>query len=309
MSKKYLVAVVGPTALGKSRLAAKLANHFDTAVISADSRQFYNELSIGTAVPGAQELGAAPHYFIQHISILDPYTVGNFERDALECLRQLYKQKDVVVLAGGSGLYIKAITEGLDTFPHVLPGLRKKLNERYEKEGIGILQDQLRELDLTYYSKVDLQNPQRIIRALEVCISSGRPYSDFLTGSKQHRPFKLLTLGLDAPREIIYQHIDQRVDDMMAKGLLEEARAVFEHRGLNALQTVGYKELFGYLEGRFSLEAAVDEIKKNTRRYAKRQLTWFRKQENVYWINYRQEFNETIKQLRELIDEREAENQ
>jgi tRNA dimethylallyltransferase len=307
MSRKYLVAVVGPTALGKTRLAKALATSFNTAVISADSRQFYRELSVGTAVPGPDVLKAVPHFFIQHISIFDPYSVGDFEREALACLRNLYGQNDVVILAGGSGLYIKAITEGLDTFPHVSPAIRNELNVRYENEGITVLQDQLKELDPVYYAKVDLLNPQRIKRALEICISSGRAYSDFLTGARQIRPFEVVTLCLEAPREIIYDRINRRVDEMMANGLLNEARSVFEHRNLNALQTVGYKELFRYLEGKLSLDAAVEEIKKNTRRFAKRQLTWFRKQENIHWINYRQEDDVTVKLVKAIMDERETE--
>lgn len=286
MSKNYLITVAGPTAIGKTSLAIKLARHFNTEIISADSRQFFKEMKIGTAVPSPEELAAAPHHFIQHISVEDNYSVGDFERDAINKLDELFKKHKVVIMAGGSGLYVKAILEGLDDFPAVDPAIREELNVTYETKGIEPLQQQLKELDPKYYKVAELQNPHRLIRALEICIGSGQPYSSFLNRKKPERNFKAINIGLEADRKIIYERINRRVDLMMDEGLLEEAEALFPKRRLNALNTVGYKELFDYFKELHSLETAVAEIKKNTRRFAKRQLTWFRKQEQIRWFEY-----------------------
>jgi tRNA dimethylallyltransferase len=301
MAKNYLIAVVGPTAIGKTPLAIALAKHFRTEIISADSRQFFKELTIGTAVPSEEELKSAPHHFIQHISIFQPYSVGEFEREALQRLEKLFSSHDIVIMAGGSGLYLDAVTKGLDDFPAVAPEIRPQLEERLRTEGIGILQQELRILDPDYYAKVDLQNPHRLIRALEISLGTGQPYSSFLKGKQQRRSFKVLTVGLTAGRETIYERINQRVDRMLSEGLLEEVKSLYPFRNLNALQTVGYKELFAYLEGSTELDTAVSEIKKNTRRFAKRQLTWFRKQEDILWTDYRQPPEETIKTVETLI--------
>ena len=283
---KYLINVLGPTAIGKTSLAIEIARHFNTEIISADSRQFFKEMSVGTAVPSAGELLAAPHHFIQHKSVEDNYSVGEFERDAISRLDELFVSHDRVVMAGGSGLYIKAVTEGLDNFPEVDPQIRKDLNRELEQNGIAGLQQKLKKLDPEYFAEVDTENPHRIIRALEVCIGSGKPYSSFRNQPKNARPFETLSIGLTAEREIIYDRVNRRVDIMVEEGLVEEARRLYSKRNLNALNTVGYKELFSHFEGKWSLEEAVLEIKKNTRRFAKRQLTWFKKQPEIHWFDY-----------------------
>ncbi|PIF01362.1 MAG: tRNA (adenosine(37)-N6)-dimethylallyltransferase MiaA [Maribacter sp.] len=285
MKDKTLISVVGPTAIGKTSLAISLAQHYGAEIISADSRQFYKELQIGTAVPDKEELLAAKHHCIQHKSVLDHYSVGDFEKEAIGILDDLFKTNDVAILVGGSGLYVDAVTKGLDDFPTVPPHYRGNLNKILGKYGIGELQRQLRFFDETYYNKVDLENPHRLIRALEICMATGKPYSSFLDKKNVKRPFDTLTIGLKAEREVIYGRIDQRVDIMIEKGLLGEARKVYPHRALNALQTVGYKELFNYFDGTWTLDFAISEIKKNTRRFAKRQMTWYRKNEGILWFD------------------------
>ncbi|MHA7865628.1 tRNA (adenosine(37)-N6)-dimethylallyltransferase MiaA [Flagellimonas marinaquae] len=286
MKKKVLLAVVGPTAIGKTALGIQLAKHFDTEILSADSRQFFKEMEIGTAVPSQEELAQVPHHFIQHKSIFDPYSVGDFEKDAIDFLNELFQQKDTVVMVGGSGLYVDAVVNGLDEFPEVDPSIRAELNEELKKNGLSSLQEELKRKDPSYYKIVDLENPHRLIRALEVCRASGQPFSSFLNRPRPKRPFKTLYIGLEAPREVIYERINQRVDLMMEKGLLDEAQQLYPNQKLNALQTVGYKELFEYLDGHCTLESAVSEIKKNTRRFAKRQLTWLRKNNDILWVPY-----------------------
>ncbi|MEM1257784.1 MAG: tRNA (adenosine(37)-N6)-dimethylallyltransferase MiaA [Bacteroidota bacterium] len=283
---KVLIAIVGPTAIGKTSRAISLAHHFNTEIFSADSRQFFKEMQIGTAVPSALELEAARHHFIQRISIFDTYSVGDYEREAIQALQRHFKRRDIAILVGGSGLYMDALLYGLDDFPKVPEKIRNELNEVHEKEGITALQGKLKALDSQYYSQVDLQNPQRLIRALEVCISSGKPYSSFLGSKRIPRDFKFVLVGLHAEREIIYDRINQRVDQMLENGLIEEAKALYPHKHLNALNTVGYKELFDYFEGNISLEIAIAEIKKNTRRFAKRQLTWYRKNKDIHWLSH-----------------------
>lgn len=286
MKKKVLLAVVGPTAIGKTALGIQLAKHFDTEILSADSRQFFKEMEIGTAVPSQEELAQVPHHFIQHKSIFDPYSVGDFEKEAIDFLNELFQQKDTVIMVGGSGLYVDAVVNGLDEFPEVDPGIRAELNQELDKNGLSSLQEELKRKDPSYYKIVDLENPHRLIRALEVCRASGQPFSSFLNRPRPKRPFKTLYIGLEAPREVIYERINQRVDLMMEKGLLDEAQQLYPNQKLNALQTVGYKELFEYLDGHCTLESAVSEIKKNTRRFAKRQLTWLRKNNDILWVPY-----------------------
>ena len=281
-----LISVVGPTAIGKTKLGILLANHFKTEIISADSRQFFKEMNIGTAVPDKEELSQAKHHFIQHKSVLETYTVGDFEREALQKLSYLFEKHKVVIMVGGSGLYVNAITDGLNNFPTVDPNIRKQLNAELENSGIAALQTKLKELDPTYYGKVDINNPQRVIRALEVTIGSGTPYSSFVNQPKEKRNFNVLTIGLKAERPMIYDRINKRVDLMIDNGLLEEAKNMLSFKNLNALQTVGYKELFKYFEGDWTLDFAISEIKKNTRRFAKRQLTWFLRNKNTIWVNY-----------------------
>ncbi|GLU44509.1 tRNA (adenosine(37)-N6)-dimethylallyltransferase MiaA [Allomuricauda sp. NBRC 101325] len=302
MSKPVVLAVVGPTAIGKTALGIYLAQHFQTEVISADSRQFFQEMEIGTAVPSKEELEQAKHHFIQHKSIHEPYSVGDFERDTLMLLDQLFLEHNYVVLVGGSGLYVDAVINGLDKFPDVDPNIRKTLNEQLDHEGLKSLQKELKQRDPDYYKVVDVENPHRIIRALEVCIASDQPYSSFLNKGKTARPFKSLYIGINAPREIIYARINQRVDLMMEQGLLDEVKNLHPYKQLNALQTVGYKELFEYLDGQSTLESAVSEIKKNTRRFAKRQLTWLRKNKNILWVDFDENKDQIIAKINDRLN-------
>ena len=285
----FLVNILGPTAIGKTSLAIKVAQHFETEIISADSRQFFKEMKIGTAIPEDFELEAAPHHFIQHISIEDNYSVGDFENEAIQKLEMLFSDHKLVVMVGGSGLYVKAVTQGLDDFPEVDPEIRQNLNRHLENDGIDWLQQKLFALDPEYYKKADVQNPHRLIRALEICIATGKPFSSFLDKDKPERNFKTISIGLTADREKIYERINKRVDIMIENGLVDEARTLFSKRDLNALNTVGYKELFRYFEGEWDLETAISEIKKNTRRFAKRQLTWFIKDESIKWFDYNED--------------------
>ena len=288
MKKPLLVCIVGPTAVGKTNVAITLAQQFSTEIVSADSRQFFKELSIGTAKPSPTELAAAPHHFINSHSITEAFSVGDFEKSGLDLLENLFKKHSIVFLAGGSGLYVQAISQGFDNLPKAPPELRAQLNEQLAKEGIEVLQKRLEALDPTYYAEVDIYNPQRIIRALEVCISTGQPFSTFRTHAANERPFEVLTIGLNTERSQLYDRINKRVDMMMKQGLLAEVEKLLPYRELNALQTVGYQELFDYLEGKKSLEKAVEEIKQHTRHFAKRQLTWFRKNTETHWFEPQQ---------------------
>ncbi|MEO0340920.1 MAG: tRNA (adenosine(37)-N6)-dimethylallyltransferase MiaA [Bacteroidota bacterium] len=282
--KKYLIVIGGPTASGKTSLAIQLAQHFNTVIVSADSRQFYREMSIGTAKPTSDELNAAPHYFINSLSVNDSYSVGDFEREGLELLNQLFENHKIVILTGGSGLYINAICQGLDSFPKVDPTIRKTLEEYYEKEGIEALQKEIKEVDPIYARKVDLGNPHRLIRALSVYRASGQAYSYFLKQQTTERPFEAIHLQMSWARDQLYERINQRVDLMIAQGLLEEAKALHPLKHKSALQTVGYQELFDYFDGNISQDTAIELIKRNSRRYAKRQLTWMRR--DGFWKQF-----------------------
>ncbi|MFT5166978.1 MAG: tRNA dimethylallyltransferase [Saprospiraceae bacterium] len=297
--QKYLVVIGGPTASGKTGVAIKIAQHFRTEILSADSRQFYREMSIGTAKPTAKELATVKHHFIACTSIHENLTVGEFERQALALLDQLFQDRDIVVLTGGSGLYIRALCEGLDQFPEVPAEVRIDLIDRFEKEGIEFLQKELAERDPAYYKIVDIHNPQRLIRALEVCIASGVPYSNFRKETHAIRPFKTINIQLEWERATLYDRINQRVELMLKNGLIEEARSLYSLQQLNALQTVGYQELFDYFDNKISLEEATELIKRNTRRYAKRQLTWMRK--DGFWKGFKQEKVEEIVAYIEMV--------
>ena len=299
---KTLISIVGPTAIGKTALSIKLAQHFKTEIISADSRQFFKEMDIGTAVPNSDELSEAKHHFIQHISIQQHYSVGDFEKQAITKLEELFKKEDVVVMVGGSGLYTNAVINGLDEFPNIPSNIREDLNKKLEKEGITELQKQLNELDPKSYNTIAIDNPQRLIRALEICIGTGKPYSSFLDKPKKKRNFKTLNIGLNADREIIYNRINDRVDIMINNGLVDEAKTLLKHKELNALNTVGYKELFNFFEGKWTLDFSISEIKKNTRRFAKRQLTWYRKTKNIKWFNFETTTSEIIDYVKSEID-------
>ena len=298
---KLLLSIVGPTAIGKTTLSIKLANAFNTEIISADSRQFFKEMSIGTAAPSTEELTAAKHHFIHHKSIQDNYNVGAFEKDALNLLHQLYQNHDVVIMVGGSGMYVDAVTKGLDDFPDVDASIRETLNKQLQEQGLPYLQNQLKELDAKSYKNITIDNPHRVIRALEICLGSGKPYSSFLNKKNNNRNFKTITIGLTANRDIIYNRINQRVDIMMQQGLLDEVKSLIPFKSLNALNTVGYKELFYYLEGEWTLDFAVSEIKKNTRRFAKRQLTWFKKDENTLWFDYLTSADSIVEKINEEL--------
>ena len=307
MSNNYLIVIVGPTAIGKTALSIKLAQHFGCDILSCDSRQFFKEMKIGTAVPNEEELAGAKHHFIQNKSIFENYTVGDFEKEAISKLEDLFKENNVQIVVGGSGLYVNAILQGFDDFPEVPNKIRENVRNQYEVQGIEFLQNKLEELDKHYYSTLSnenpqtLQNPQRMMRFVEVCMASDLPYSSFLNQKKNERNFIPIIIGLEAKREKMYSRINQRVDIMMNEGLLEEAKNVFPNKELNALQTVGYRELFDYFEEKTTLEFAIEQIKMNTRRFAKRQLTWFKRIENTIWFDFQTETSTIINTISEKI--------
>lgn len=284
MSIKRLVVIVGPTGCGKTDLSIRLAEHFRAPIISTDSRQFYRGLPIGTAQPTADQLARAEHHFIASHALTDEVNCGSYEVMALERLEELFKAHTTVIAVGGSGLYVRALCEGMDDLPEADEALRKELTRRIESEGLESLCEELKRLDPAYYEQVDRQNPARVQRALEVCLQTGMPYSSLRTGERRERPFEIIKIGVNLPREELYARIDRRVELMMEEGLEAEARAALPYRELNALQTVGYKELFLYFDGEITKEEAVALIQRNSRRYAKRQLTWFRRDEEVAWF-------------------------
>lgn len=300
----YLIVIIGPTAIGKTALSIQLAQHFNCEILSCDSRQFYKEMKIGTAVPSKEELAAANHHFIQNKSIHDNYSVGDFEREAIEKLDELFQKNNIQIMVGGSGLYVDAVLKGFDEFPAIDEKIRIKLNENFEEKGIDYLVNTLKELDLDYYNYIaknnpqTFQNPQRMKRFVEVCIGTGKPYSSFINEKKNIRNFTPIIIGLEAEREIMYNRINQRVDIMVQEGLLNEVTSLTEYKNLNALQTVGYRELFEYLDGKISLDFALEEIKKNTRRFAKRQITWFKRTENTIWFDYKTEIEEILTSIK-----------
>ena len=280
-----LIVVVGPTGSGKSALAVKLAQHYNAPVISTDSRQVFRNMAIGTAQPTAEELAAAKHYFIADREVEDDFNCGKYEVEALALLERLFAENRYVVAVGGSGLYIQALCEGMDSLPEADDALRAELKARLASEGLEMLADELRRLDPKYAEEVDIQNPARVMRALEVCITTGRPYSEQRVGKVAERPFNIVKVGTDMSRDVLYERINRRVDMMVEQGLVAEAMAMYPKRHLNALQTVGYRELFEHFDGNCSLEEAIELIKRNSRRYAKRQLTWFRRDESTGWYS------------------------
>ena len=292
----YLITIIGPTAIGKTSLSIALAQHFGCDIISCDSRQFFKEMKIGTAVPSEKELANAPHHFIQNKSIFDSYSVGDFEQEVLAKLDELFQKNNIQIMVGGSGLYVDAVLKGFDEFPEIDPSVRAEINSKYDTFGIDYLQEQLNALDSDYFQKLQtenpqtLQNPQRMKRFVEVCIGSGKPYSSFIGKRKNTRNFTPILIGLEADREIMYDRINQRVDLMLNEGLLAEVKALYPNKELNALQTVGYRELFDYFDSNINdsrlLGNAIEQIKMNTRRFAKRQMTWFKRTENVTWFDF-----------------------
>ena len=281
---KTLVVVVGPTAIGKTELAIHLAKYYGTEIISADSRQFFRETEIGTAKPTQSELQEAKHHFIDSHSITSEFSVGDFEKEALEIINKLFTGNDFAILVGGSGLYINAVCQGFDNIPKAGEGIRQKLNNIFAEQGISVLQEALQKADPVYYSQVDLSNPQRLIRALEVFETTGQPFSSYRIQNIASRPFNIIKIGLNTSREELYNRINRRVDLMMDRGLLKEVEGLLPYRHVNALNTVGYSELFEYLDANVSLQEAIERIKQNTRRFAKRQLTWFNRQDDIKWF-------------------------
>lgn len=282
--KKILLVIVGPTAIGKTALAIHLAGLFQSEIISSDSRQFFREMTIGTAKPTAEELSKIKHHFINSISICDDYDAGKYECEAGELINELFKRHNLLILVGGSGMYINAICNGFDEMPDVDENIREQLTEVYKKEGISVLQQQLNHLDPEHYNNVDLNNPQRLMRALEICLSTGQPYSTFRKGKGKPKDYTIIKIGLNTDREQLYKRINERVDEMLTSGLAEEVKKLAQHKQLNALQTVGYKEFFDYFDGKQTLDQTISMIKQNTRHFAKRQLTWFRKDESIKWF-------------------------
>lgn len=287
--KKLLLVILGPTAVGKTTLAINLAKYFNTEIVSADSRQFYKELNIGTAKPTKKELRSVKHHLINNISILKDYNISEFEKDAINSIDSIFKNNNLAILVGGSGLYIDTILYGIDNIPKVDLAVREKLNIEFKEKGLKFIQDKLKKLDPEYYKKIDLNNYRRIIRALEVCISTGQPFSSYLKLKVRKSRYNTLIIGLKKERKVLHQLINYRVDKMIENGLINEVKSLEENRKLNALNTIGYKEIFNYLEGKCSLEKAIENIKTNSRRYAKRQLTWFNANKNIVW--HEGEFN------------------
>jgi len=279
-----LISVVGPTAIGKTALAIQLAKHFNTEIISADSRQFFKEMEIGTAKPDQEELAAAKHHFINSHTVKDLFSTGDFEVQGLQVLDQIFKNHHIAIMVGGSGLYVNAMINGLDEMPEIDLAIREKLNKIFEEEGISPIQKQLHEVDPEYFAKVDQQNPQRMIRGLEVFLSTGKKLSSMLSATKKTRSFDIVKIGLNTDRAKLYDRINSRVDLMIQNGLVEEVRSLMNYRKYNALNTVGYSEIFEYLDHNITLETAIAAIKQNTRRFAKRQLTWFRRDEEIKWF-------------------------
>jgi tRNA dimethylallyltransferase len=283
-NKKTLISIVGPTAIGKTALAIQVAQHFNTEIISADSRQFFREMEIGTAKPSSDELAAAKHHFINSHSITQLFSTGDFEVEGLQKLAEIFDQHHTAIMVGGSGLYVNALINGLDEMPEIDLSIREKLNKQFEIEGLSSIQEQLSILDPEYFAKVDQNNPQRMIRGLEVYLSTGKKLSSMLSATKKVRPFNMIKIGLNTDRAILYDRINQRVDQMIDNGLVEEVKSLRSFRIYNALNTVGYSEIFDYLDGKIELDDAINAIKQNTRRFAKRQLTWFRRDEEIKWF-------------------------
>ncbi len=283
--ENILIVLVGPTCSGKTDLSIKIARHFGCEIISADSRQFFREMKIGTAVPSSSQLAAIKHHFIGFLSIKDYYSASLFERDVLKLLSSLFRKNNIALMTGGSGMYIDAVCYGIDDIPDIEPLVREKYIKKYKDEGINGLRLALKLLDPVHYENIDLKNPKRMIRALEICESTGRPYSSFLTKQKRERDFRIIKIGLERQRDELYKRINHRVDKMIRNGLEKEAGSLFTMRDFNALNSVGYKEFFDYFDGKVTREEAIELIKRNTRRYAKRQMTWWGKDKEIKWFN------------------------
>lgn len=282
---KRLIVLLGPTGVGKTELSLSIAEKYNSSIISADSRQFYKGLEIGTAAPTKEQLQRVKHHLVGHLNIADYYSASEFEREALDIIKQEYESQDVVIASGGSMMYIDALCNGIDDVPTIDEQLRKDLYQLFEEQGLSPIQQQLKILDPQFYEEVDLKNHKRVIHALEVCLMTGKPYSSFRTKSKKPRPFEITKIGLMRNREELYERINKRVDEMMAQGLLDEAKKFYPQRHLNSLNTVGYKELFKYIDCEWTLDFAIEKIKQNTRIYSRKQMTWFKRDKDINWIN------------------------
>ena len=298
---KHLITIIGPTAIGKTNLAIRIANYFKTEIVSADSRQFYKEMNIGTAKPSNSELNSIKHHLVNNKSINDNYNISDYEKDALKSIKSIFNKNDVAILVGGSGLYINTVLYGLDEIPGISNETRNSLYLDLELKGIKKMQEQLKLLDPASYSAIDINNPRRLIRALEVSISTGKSYSSFLKKKKKKRDFNIIVLGINQDRLELYDKINTRVDNMVESGLINEAKELYNLKSLNALNTIGYREVFNYIEDKYSLDECINEIKKNTRRYAKRQLTWFKSIDRVEWITPEYNFEKIIAYINNLI--------
>lgn len=299
-SVKKLISIIGTTGIGKTKLAIQIAQHFSTEIISCDSRQFFKEMKIGTATPSAEELAQVPHHFIGNLSIKDYYSIGQFEKDAIQKLEELFRTHDIVVMVGGSMMYEKAVLEGLHDLPEANEENQTKLQRMLNDEGIGKLQTLLKDLDIDYYNKVDKDNPRRLFRAIDIIWQTGKTYTENIADQVNKRDFEVIRIGIQAPREIIYERINQRVDLMVKNGLVEEVQSLIPFKDNLALRTVGYSELFNYFNETWTLDFAIEEIKKNSRRFAKRQLTWYRKEDNINWVNFENLVEESLSLLNTL---------
>jgi tRNA dimethylallyltransferase len=298
---KYLISILGPTAIGKTKLAINLAENYDTEIVSADSRQFYKELNIGSAKPSNEDLNKVKHHLISNKSVKESYSIGDFEKDAINSISKIHEKSNLAILVGGSGLYVDVINYGLDKIPKSDEKIRDILNNEFKLKGLIHIQNQLKEKDLISFKNIDLNNHRRIIRALEVTISSGKPYSSYLKKKYTKRNFKIIEIGIKDERELIYKRINNRVDNMINEGLVKEVIDLNEYKDLNSLNTIGYKEIFNYLEGKSNLDYAINEIKKNTRRYAKRQMTWFNSNNNIIWFKINYKIEDIVKCINNLI--------
>lgn len=297
---KKLISIIGTTGIGKTKLAIELAKHFGTEIISCDSRQFFREMKIGTATPSAEELAEVPHHFIGNLSVQDYYSIGQFEKDAIQKMENLFTHHDVVILVGGSMMYEKAVIEGLNELPEANEENQQKLETIFREEGIEALQKILENLDPEYFNIVDRDNPRRLVRAIDIIWQTGKTYTENISEQVKKRDFEVIRIGIEAPRETIYERINLRVDKMLEQGLAEEVKSLLPYRNLISLRTVGYTELFRYFDGEWTLDFAVEEIKKNSRRFAKRQLTWYRKETDIHWVNFENSVQESLSLLSNL---------
>lgn len=300
---KYLIVLTGPTGIGKTSIGINIAKHFNTEIVSSDSRQIFKELTIGTAVPSKKEISTIKHHFIQTLSIKDDYNASKYENDALDIINSLFRKYNLVLLVGGSMMYIDAVCNGIDVMPDSDPEIRNSLKEKLEKEGLESLRFQLKKLDPEYYHNVDLKNPNRIIHALEISIMTGKPYSTFRSNQKKDRPFSIIKIGLNCDREVLHNRINSRVDQMITAGLEDEAQRFYKLKHLNSLNTVGYREFFSYFDKNITREKAIELIKRNSRRYARKQLTWFRRDKEMNWFDPEQT-NEIINFITNRISEK-----